>query len=656
MIANAKKKKDKTPVKISKQKSVEEKIKSPDKAVVKVPGDKDWRPGGKGKKVEIGKPVRATRTLKKKMYADNSTEDESEYEHFNHQELEPVLIPRKRGTYKELYIEHLNNKPEVTSEPFALLLQAVNNENATEFQLPHAINLPERFPYSWKWSSADKRKKMLADEEPEPRGQVRMCHLCVKSSRVGPLVRCDYCPLSFHLDCLDPPMSEVPRDVWMCPNHVEQFLDNKILSTTSITERVKLWDKFAKQPIDSNAVKLQFMKRCQRRNGRFKRKKVPTSAQFKVKVPYYIVSQYKKPPSLLPGPGYDRWMDPTERRLSQRKGCQEDTETDNGEEMEWVANLVSLQTAIVREKLVEEVEIREQELKTRKANGPEKEEPVSDIDISEVSRESPKTENQLKASESQITNDTNDLKERLGEISVKVETELVTDNGCSPASTLSTCSLSPRHTNDLSSHPTLATQLAEYLAEHSTHNISALDPVVVEYLAHRQLQTLLPTPNVNTSVVQARASLTPLHSRRQPAYMQYRSLSIGTGHGVGLDLDKYGHCNFLSTKHATMFYDELSGQYELINYSQYGTVVDECLYSLDTRGVSDRYPEQKVKSPVEVMARHVGGRTVGGCYCDGEGVSGCEGSALLHHGSLVQFGCLQFVFSVASEEMDSVEM
>jgi len=105
-----------------------------------------------------------------------------------------------------------------------------------------------------------------------------------------------------------------------------------------------------------------------------------------------------------------------------------------------------------------------------------------------------------------------------------------------------------------------------------------------------------------------------------------------------------------------MFYDELSGQYELINYSQYGTVVDECLYSLDTRGVSDRYPEQKVKSPVEVMARHVGGRTVGGCYCDGEGVSGCEGSALLHHGSLVQFGCLQFVFSVASEEMDSVEM
>ena len=43
------------------------------------------------------------------------------------------------------------------------------------------------------------------------------------------------------------------------------------------------------------------------------------------------------------------------------------------------------------------------------------------------------------------------------------------------------------------------------------------------------------------------------------------------------------------------------------------------------------------------------------CYCpplnqdieDGGG-SGCEGSALLHHGSLIKFGCLEFVFSVAA--------
>jgi hypothetical protein len=42
------------------------------------------------------------------------------------------------------------------------------------------------------------------------------------------------------------------------------------------------------------------------------------------------------------------------------------------------------------------------------------------------------------------------------------------------------------------------------------------------------------------------------------------------------------------------------------------------------------------------------------CYCaaeEAEGVGvgeGCENSALLHHGSRIRFGCLEFVFAVAS--------
>ena len=73
----------------------------------------------------------------------------------------------------------------------------------------------------------------------------------------------------------------------------------------------------------------------------------------------------------------------------------------------------------------------------------------------------------------------------------------------SPASTLSTCSLSPRHKHQLSSVQTcgsgggsLVTMLTEYLATHSRNNardcsVARMDPVVVEYLATRQLQSLL---------------------------------------------------------------------------------------------------------------------------------------------------------------------
>merc|ERR1719400_2141404 len=157
-----------------------------------VPGsDKEWRPGGKGKKIEVSKPVRATRTLKKKMYADNSTEDEeSEKEEEPSEELEP---PTSRGTYKELYVEHIINKPTITSKPFLALLNAVSNENPVEFELPKDINLPEKFPYTWKWSTDEKRQRLDVDSR-----QV-LCYICGRSVRAGPLVSCDYCPLSFHL-------------------------------------------------------------------------------------------------------------------------------------------------------------------------------------------------------------------------------------------------------------------------------------------------------------------------------------------------------------------------------------------------------------------------------------------------------------------------
>jgi len=305
-----------------------------------------------------------------------------------------------------------------------------------------------------------------------------------------------------------------------------------------------------------------------------------------------------------------------------------------------------------------EVGMREEELKVRKAISDDTEDKMGDA-LSEIENEMneyPKESTSSPENSADQNLQTNDLKERLGEITVKVEDDVRgTNHGNSPASTLSSYSLSPRHTNDLSSQTNLATQLAEYLAEHSNHNIASLDPVVVQYLAHRQLQTLLPTPKVNTAVVQARASLTPLHSRRQPALMQYRSLSVGVGRRVELDLEKYGHCNCLSEKHAVIFYDELSGLYELINYSQHGTVVDEIIYSLDCKVVDERYPMKKTKSPVEMMAKRPGVQSDGGCYCENDSRAGCEGSALLHHGSLIQFGCLQFVFSITTQE-ESVEM
>ncbi|KAJ1943019.1 hypothetical protein FBU59_003030, partial [Linderina macrospora] len=57
-------------------------------------------------------------------------------------------------------------------------------------------------------------------------GDTILCYRCGLSALHGPIVRCDYCPLSWHWDCLDPPLSGPPPPLkrWMCPNHADHAL------------------------------------------------------------------------------------------------------------------------------------------------------------------------------------------------------------------------------------------------------------------------------------------------------------------------------------------------------------------------------------------------------------------------------------------------
>ena len=52
------------------------------------------------------------------------------------------------------------------------------------------------------------------------------CFVCRGTQMKATLYGCDYCPLSFHLDCIDPPISHPPNPAikWMCPNHADRFL------------------------------------------------------------------------------------------------------------------------------------------------------------------------------------------------------------------------------------------------------------------------------------------------------------------------------------------------------------------------------------------------------------------------------------------------
>ena len=48
--------------------------------------------------------------------------------------------------------------------------------------------------------------------------------LFYRSCRKAPMVACDFCPLVFHLDCLDPPLVCMPVGKWMCPTHPQNIV------------------------------------------------------------------------------------------------------------------------------------------------------------------------------------------------------------------------------------------------------------------------------------------------------------------------------------------------------------------------------------------------------------------------------------------------
>jgi hypothetical protein len=78
----------------------------------------------------------------------------------------------------------------------------------------------------------------------------KYCFICRKSSKNHiPSIHCDYCPLTYHLDCLNPPMTSLPSstDKWMCPNHIEPILDRYLLRKKkfSTCERVKIYQQYS---------------------------------------------------------------------------------------------------------------------------------------------------------------------------------------------------------------------------------------------------------------------------------------------------------------------------------------------------------------------------------------------------------------------------
>lgn len=80
-------------------------------------------------------------------------------------------------------------------------------------------------------------------------------------------------------------------------------------------------------------------------------------------------------------------------------------------------------------------------------------------------------------------------------------------------------------------------------------------------------------------------------------YMRYRSFAIGFGAENDLDLSKFGSCALVSSKHAVIFYDDVTKQFEMLNYSEFGTEVNGQLFSCDFT----EHPNDVCESPASPL-------------------------------------------------------
>ncbi|KAF2457608.1 hypothetical protein BDY21DRAFT_29844 [Lineolata rhizophorae] len=130
---------------------------------------------------------------------------------------------------------------------FRGLFAALEDKNPTTFALPEDIR--NRFEgvrtgpegeYEEPLFQRPTRNRTGWEEVPDNvklkdgKGSSILCVQCGKSSLDSrPIIQCDKCNLSWHLDCLDPPLANPPaigfngkRHSWICPRHVENDIRN----------------------------------------------------------------------------------------------------------------------------------------------------------------------------------------------------------------------------------------------------------------------------------------------------------------------------------------------------------------------------------------------------------------------------------------------
>ena len=443
----------------------------------------------------------------------------------------------------ELELNELNEETmkNLTSS-IDLLIKAATLENPKQFQLPleytPSIQLPgtSRKPYmnpfsgqiSHVNSSKQTRKKQIYEAE---NGGLQIpfktCFKCDKNCRKACLIQCDYCPLLYHLDCLDPPLTCPPLSTrWMCPNHVEQVLEQKLLTSPGLSERVRLWNSYTEIP--GEIVKLNFIRKASKRTAPY-RVRVSTAPTNLVRVPESIKQMYRRPVELIPNEHVllaDRQV-PTNESDSENAGDKPNSRPNEQEQCEWLTCLVDFQSSVCEY-----------------------------LNLNKVADTS--SNSNLDASQERSTDGAVEMQHQLSEF-LSLDQDQIRLLAWEKYKEKQLMHDAVTSTNRI--HPFSSSIINNSKDDASIDTISLPDDQSLTYFS--KANSAKRKEHDGSLAGAVRAQLCPIivenHLMRGASVpMRGASLRIGTNSSMDLNLLNYGYCNQISDRHAMIFFDEVA--------------------------------------------------------------------------------------------------
>lgn len=615
--------------------------------------------------------------------------------------------------------------------PMEILVRAAKIMNPRQFELPREMRIPCIFPGTEKEPGKNGNSLVTVDAwgcVPLP---AKSCFVCQGTCKQAPLLQCDYCPLLFHQDCLDPPLTALPTGRWMCPNHVEQYIDWKLVNSISATERVALWEKFS-GPVDQHAIKIDFIRRARKARPAF-RIKVPLCVRGRVAVPDMVRHHYQNPPPLLPSrreyvrcrnvlknlkqnecydssdgddhPGKHkicmnlecpRYSVEQQYQGSEGEALRPASQEDAADDLHAISSEHNIKMPLSQTDSSSELSDSDFEYLTAsvKRRRYSRSEDKSPIKRGKTERLELRPEGNVEELLAVVDEQLKKLDERLVKLLAWQRLQqLLWGEQCAGAwrhAGLSGAALTTARRGvdraRLARLGLVRRAPSELLSRADRARIAA----VVWGAAPPQPAPDSPrTPDTILGTTAVRATLCHIapHDRNgvnvsdglgRPIPMRLSTLTVGTDSGCDVRLDA-SSCRRVSRNHAVIFHDEVSRHFELINYSEFGSVVNGVLFACEVHRPAPDVPACDVTDMLRDVVRHraaepirINGNLTSPlpnewwCRCPTSEVPSAgawEGSALVPHGALLQFGCQMYVFSITdalspaySETSDSTDI